>query len=136
MPVAVPDTDGTPVYIPPPLPPAPAPPTLPPKVVTPVNIAASFTIGGGDLAGASRHFDGGASYSDEAAITSWSWSFGDGSGGAGQGVDHAYGAAGQYVVALVVHDAAGNAAQAARVVTVNAAAPPPPPPPPPEPPSP
>lgn len=51
-------------------------------------------------------------------ITSYAWDFGDGSATIGQRVNHAYGAAGTYIVTLKVVDSAGLDASYARQVTV------------------
>lgn len=128
------DANGNTVTLPP-----VSPPVAPPKIIPPVNIAASFTIqGAGNVAGQAWSFDGGASYSDDSPLVLYSWDFGDGAGASGNPISHSYGSAGQYEVVLTVRDASGNAAQAARAVTVAQAdiTPPSPPTPPPTPPTP
>ena len=54
-------------------------------------------------------FDGGAS-TDDVGVTEWLWTFGDGTQATGKTVQKAYYVPGDYIVSLIVSDAAGNTA--------------------------
>jgi hypothetical protein len=87
-----------------------------------VSVPAALTVG---QAGALT-----ATATDRVATTpAYGWSFGDGATGSGPSVTHAYASPGTYTATVTVTDAVGNAASAARQVTVSAPAAPAPVPP-------
>jgi heat shock protein HslJ len=92
---------------------------------TPTPIAPPVAIISGPsqaTAGVSAVFDGSSS-TPIGGIASYTWNFGDGGSANGATVNHAFGQAGQYVVTLVVSNAAGQTNQATLVVQVNPAQP-------------
>lgn len=75
-------------------------------VAEPPNRAALCAAGGpyAGEAGAPVAFDASGSSDADGQIVSYEWDFGDGSAGSGAGAEHAYAAAGAYVVRLCVTD--------------------------------
>jgi len=64
---------------------------------------------------------GGRSVDEDGSVTSWAWDFGDGSSGAGESVSHAFAAAGEYAVRLVVTDDRGATGEVVEQVPVSPA---------------
>lgn len=92
---------------------------------TPTSVAPPVAIISGPsqaTAGVSAVFDGSSS-TPIGGIASYTWNFGDGGSANGATVNHAFGQAGQYVVTLVVSNAAGQTNQATLVVQVSPAQP-------------
>ncbi|MGY1833883.1 PKD domain-containing protein [Blastococcus sp. SYSU DS0510] len=69
-------------------------------------------------AGLTCEFDGSASSDADGPVTSWAWDLGDGTTATGPVVEHAYAAAGDYLVSLTVTDASGGIGTAEATVTV------------------
>lgn len=63
--------------------------------------------------------NGSRSFDADGQITSWDWDFGDGSSGSGAIVRHAYAAAGDFVVKLMVRDDAGISSSSVTKVRVR-----------------
>ena len=69
--------------------------------------------------GQSISFNAGESSDPDGSITAYEWNFGDGSTATGATPAHAYSAAGDYPVTLVVSDGSGQIATASHVVDVH-----------------
>ncbi|MEJ5866631.1 PKD domain-containing protein [Pseudokineococcus sp. 5B2Z-1] len=79
--------------------------------------SAAFTA---SAAGLQVAVDGSGSSDPDGSVASYAWDFGDGATGSGRTAEHAYAAAGSYVVRLVVTDDDGATASAQRTVEVTA----------------
>src|SRR5205085_2545451 len=104
-------------------PPVVTPPVVTPPVTPPANVApvAAISEVAGNVVGAAITFVGNGSSDSDGTVSSYAWSFGDGANGTGVSPTHAYGAAGTYVVSLVVTDDKGLASPAVtRSVTITA----------------
>jgi PKD repeat protein len=69
--------------------------------------------------GSATTFDASGSTDSVGTITAYGWDFGDGSSGSGPVTSHAYGAPGNYVVSLIVTNAAGQTATETLAVSVD-----------------
>ena len=97
--------------------------TAPTATPTPVTPPQAIISGPSQaVAGVAATFDGSSS-TPIGGITSYNWNFGDGGSANGATVNHAFGQAGQYVVTLVVSNAAGQTNQATLAVQVSPAQP-------------
>jgi serine protease len=88
--------------------------SAPPPVDAPPVASFTFTCNG-----LACSFNAGAS-TDDRGITNYTWMFGDGQSGSGATVSHAYGSGGTFTVQLIVTDAANQADNETRSVTVSA----------------
>jgi serine protease len=88
--------------------------SAPPPVDAPPVASFTFTCNG-----LACSFNAGAS-TDDRGITNYTWTFGDGQSGSGATVSHAYGSGGTFTVQLIVTDAANQADNETRSVTVSA----------------
>jgi PKD repeat protein len=91
--------------------------TPPNDVFPPSDLRAAFTANpAGPEVGQTVLFDASTS---QGSIVDYRWNFGDGSGGSGRAAQHAFSAAGTYVVSLTITDPYGRTATTSQTFTVG-----------------